>query len=189
MSKVIQLIMASHLLAPLIFALLIVRPNWALESPLESELDKDFYKITFNETAMYNHNKAKNIECDVEVKELYRYTDHNFNTPVFEQTIAKAGKQICGLEFELQAIKTLTIEVISFYSHKHKLTEPHRILPVDRVHQPGDRRERRVHLPGCDSKPAFRSHNQTLSERDQLQNDHPVWCNCEQLHRLPDHRG
>lgn len=103
MFKVIRLTMTCspairHLLATFVFTLLIARPNWALES----ELDRDFYNVTFNETALYSHNKEKNIECDVEIKELYRYTDHNFNTPIFEQTIAKSGKRAS----ELFAIQT-----------------------------------------------------------------------------------
>ena len=96
----------NHPLVIFVFTLSFIVPNWA------QELDKSFYNITFNETALRLHNQQKNIECDVEIKELYRYTAHNFNEPVVEQTIAEAGKsnQFAFRPLEYRALTTLSTQ-------------------------------------------------------------------------------
>lgn len=57
-----------------------------------SELDKNFYNITFHPEELYELNIKQNVECDIVNKELYKYTDHNFNEPLLKQTIANPGK-------------------------------------------------------------------------------------------------
>ena len=71
----------------ILFILLIAEFN----CNIESELRKYFYNITFNEKELYEHNSKQNIECDVENKEFYRYTDHNFNEPLVGQRIVEEG--------------------------------------------------------------------------------------------------
>lgn len=93
-------LVTNRFLAVFVFTLFIA--SFTSTRAQELDLDKNFYNITFNQTALYAHNQQKNVECNVESKELYRYTPHNFNTPIAQQTIAKPGRTIKLLKCHLK---------------------------------------------------------------------------------------